>query len=414
MLKRISCLGLALGGLLSVVGCLGGDEVVTGTASQNATGPAALTTDASSYNTTVPIVVSWSGMPTNSTDWIDIAPSGSPLTTVTRWVYTGGTASGTHSFEGPASGTYVIRGFENDSYTLDGESDPFTVGTTGAAALSFDTTSYFIDQNIVVSWSGLPGNAKDWITIAPVGSSDAVTTTWQYTGGGTSGSMTFTNGIWTSGYPSGSYTARAFINDTFTKVGEIATGVQMGATVTTDTSSYAQYGTITVNWTNLDGAANDWIALAPQGSDQSNVTIWKYTGGGNNGSVTFNPGLSSTGNYVARAFEKDNYILAGTSPTFAVTSAGAGVTVTTDASTYALGAPVTVTWAGMPTNNNDWIAIAPASSSDTTVTRWVYTHGVSNGSFTFEGPPTATTYVARAFLNDTYAKLAQSASFVVQ
>jgi len=38
---------------------------------------------------------------------------------------------------------------------------------------------------------------------------------------------------------------------------------------------------------------------------------------------------------------------------------------------------------------------------------------LASGSFTFEGPGSAGTYVARAFLNDTYIKLGESTAFPV-
>ena len=405
---------LALIGLLSACAVDGGN---TSEATQAAIGPATITTSAATYPFLSSVGVTWSGMPATSGSYIAMAPQGSPNTTITRWTPTGGNASGSTSFEGPpTAGTYVIRGFGADD-SFQGESDPFTVQGAGSATVAPSAATYTMTDPIVINWSGLPGNTTDWIAIAPVGSPDSTTADWLYTGGGTSGTTTFMDGLGPTTYPPGTYVARAFINDTFTKTGESApftVTLQGGVTVTTNASSYTVNQSITVTWTGMPGNMNDWIAIAPSQSQTiSNPTLWVYTNGQVNGQFTFNGGITTQGSYVARAFENDQYILLAQSAAFTVGAVSA-VTITTDAATYAVGAPVTVTWSGAPTNALDWVAISPQGSSDTTVTRWVYTGGAGAGSFAFEGPPGAGTYVARFYVSDSYTKVAESAPFTVQ
>lgn len=88
-------------------------------------------------------------------------------------------------------------------------------------------------------------------------------------------------------------------------------------------------------------------------------------------------------------------------------------TVGTDSTAYVPSQSITVSWSGLPGNAHDWIAYAPASSSDTTVTRWMYTGGSTSGSATLEGTATAGVYVVRAYLDNSYAKLAEGSSFTV-
>lgn len=380
-----------------------------------AIGPATITTDAASYNYAQPITITWSGLNGNASDWIAIAPQGSALTVVTRWKSTGGTASGNTTIAGPnTGGTYVARAFDAGTYTLMGESDPFTVMDPGStmATLTLNQPAYAMTDPITVNWVGLPGNALDWISIAPQGFPIDDQADWLYTGGGTSGSITFTDGLAPTGFPPGLYVARAYLNDTFTLVGESAP-FAIGGAVTTNKSSYITNEPITVNWTNLPGNAQDWIALAPSGSSLTTVTRWVYTGGAVTGMTTFAFGLSAPGDYVARAFANNTYSLVGESAPFTVTTAAA-VTVTTNAATYTLGQYITVSFTGLPGNATDWISIAPAGSSDTTVTRWKYSGGTSNGSVLLEGPVSPGMYVARAYQNNTYVKLGESLVFVVQ
>jgi hypothetical protein len=406
---------LALVGLL-VSGCAI-DSIDTSSNSQAAIGPATITTDASSYTFLTNHTITWAGMPgMSANEYIAIAPQGSPNTSITRWRVTGGGASGMMTLEAvPTAGTYVVRGFGADD-SFQGESDPFTVGAAGMATVNSASATYLMTDPIVINWSGMPGNTDDWISIAPQGSADALTTDWLYTNGGTSGTTTFMDGLLPTNYPPGPYVARAFINDSFVKVGESPVFTVMlnggGATVTTNAASYSIQQAITVTWSGLPGNQFDWIALAPNGSQTTTVLHYVYTNGQAAGMTTFAAGLGSPGSYVARAFENNTYNILGQSAPFMVNAVG-GVTVTTNAAAYTLGQPVTVTWMGAPGNANDWVAISPAGSSATTVTRWVYTGGAANGSFAFEGPPGAGMYEARVYLNDSYTVIGTSATFTV-
>lgn len=407
--------------LLAVVGLIAGcasDPGDTGETTQAAIGPAAITTNAATYTLLTPVQVTWSAMPgASASEWIALAPQGSPNTTITRWRVTGGGASGSMTLEGPPTGgTYVARGFGADD-SFQGESDPFVVQGAGTATVAPGAAMYTMTDPITINWSGMPGNTTDWISIAPVGSPDSTTADWLYTGGGTSGATTFVDGLAPTTWPPGTYVARAFINDSAVKIGESApfTVAIVGgaATVTTNASSYSVQQSITVTWSGLPGNQHDWIALVPSQSQTiSNPTRWVYTNGQAAGSFAFD-GIANAGTYVARAFENDSYTLLAQSAVFTV-NAVVGTTITTNATTYTLGQPVTVSWTNAPTNASDWVSIAPAGSSDVVVTRWAYSGGVANGSRVFEGPLATGNYVARFYVNDSYAKVAESVTFSVQ
>lgn len=86
--------------------------------------------------------------------------------------------------------------------------------------------------------------------------------------------------------------------------------------------------------------------------------------------------------------------------------------VSTNLQAYSAGQEIDVTWSGLPGNDHDWVAYAPAGSPPTTVTRWSYAGGRALGLANFQGA-TPGVYVARTFLNDSYMQLAESPAFTV-
>jgi hypothetical protein len=89
-----------------------------------------------------------------------------------------------------------------------------------------------------------------------------------------------------------------------------------------------------------------------------------------------------------------------------------GETISTDQASYALGATITVTYAGMPGNAHDWIGLAPANSPNTTYVDYVFTNGQTSGTATFT-VATPGAYVVRGYQFNTYNILAESTFFSV-
>lgn len=211
---------------------------------------------------------------------------------------------------------------------------------THAAAqnLTLDNSSYAEGQNITASWSNGPGDGHDWIGIYPNGVTpgNQSASEWLYIGGTQTGkqkgpkngSVTFSN----PGLTSGTYSAYYLSNDTYTVLsGPVNFNVTQGGqgndpAITTSKSSYAYGETITVNFSNGPGNANDWIGLYNPGvtpAQGSPSLKWQYTGGATSGSVSFaNSGLQP-GNYVAYFLENDGYNVLDGPLSFSVTG-GAG------------------------------------------------------------------------------------------
>jgi hypothetical protein len=224
-----------------------------------------------------------------------------------------------------------------------------------------------------------------------------------FTNGQQSGTATFTTPA------AGSYVARAFPNNTFALLAESATFAVAAATppsVATDKLSYAPGSTITVTYGALPGNLQDWIALAPAGSPNTSYVAYVFTNGQQSGTATF--AAPAAGSYVARAFPNNTFALLAQGPAFSVGTATA--TVTTDRTDYKVGATVTVTYAGLPGNLQDWVALAPAGSANSSYVNYVFTNGQQSGTATFPAPAEGS-YVARAFVNNTFTRVAQSGTF---
>ena len=65
------------------------------------------------------------------------------------------------------------------------------VRTENPAFVQSSSQDYAANEAIVINYSGLPGNATDWITLSPRGSREDQYGEWFYTRGARSGSMTF-------------------------------------------------------------------------------------------------------------------------------------------------------------------------------------------------------------------------------
>jgi hypothetical protein len=355
-----------------------------------------LTTDQATYAVGARITVTYSGLPGNQQDWIAIAPEGSAATSYVAYVFTNGQQSGTATFTAPAAGSYVARAFPNNTFALLAESAPF-----GVPGVSVDRTSYAPGSTITVTYAGLPGDLQDWIAIAPAGAATTSYVAYVFTNGQQSGTATFTAPA------AGSYVVRAFPNNTFALLAESA---PFGVTsVSTDATSYALGARITVSYAGLPGNLQDWIAIAPAGAPTTSYVAYVFTNGQKSGTATF--AAPAAGSYVARAFPDNTFVLVAESPTFVVAAATAP-TVATDKSSYAAGSTITVTYAGLPGNLQDWIALAPAGSANTSYVAYVFTNGQKSGAATF-ATPAAGSYVARALVNNTFTRAAESATFAV-
>ncbi len=392
--------------LLSTIGC-GGDGAGTGETQtvRSALDPSvSVSVGQASYAVGAIVTVTYAGLPGNADDWIALAPAGSPNTTYRAYLFTNGQTSGTASIVAPAGGTYVARAFPHNTFALLAESTPFELVTP---TVGTDQPSYAPGSIITVSYSGLPGYSNDWIALAPAGSPNTTYLAYVFTNGQTNGTASFTAPV-----AGGSFVIRAFPKNTFTLLTESAPITVGTASVTpsvsTDASSYIYGGEITVTYSGLPGNPQDMLVLTTPGAANSAYVASVFTNGQASGTATFTA-PTDQGAYVVRAFPNNTFDLLAESQPISILN---GVTVSVDQASYAVGAMVNVSYAGMPGNANDWIALAAVGAANTSYVAYVFTNGQTSGTASITAPA-AGMYVARAFPRNTFALMAESNAFNV-
>jgi hypothetical protein len=183
--------------------------------------------------------------------------------------------------------------------------------------------NYLPEDPIVVSFSGGPGNTKDWIGIYPdgvtPGSQDS--TRWNYVDGTQSGNFGLREGSvrFPTGLSFGGVWKAFFLkNDGYEVLAETSfTVLDPGSPlVHVGSRSYPVGTAISVTFTNGPANPKDWIGIYPTGvtPGSQNSTRWNYvdgTQGGTTGvgagSIKFAGGLNVPGDYVAFLLRDDGY-----------------------------------------------------------------------------------------------------------
>ncbi|HKO95235.1 MAG TPA: Ca2+-dependent phosphoinositide-specific phospholipase C [Polyangiaceae bacterium] len=264
--------------------------------------------------------------------------------------------------------------------------------------------NYSFGETMQVHFANLPGNARDWITYVPDGAASRTEEHWKYTGGAVTGSLELL------APPAGRYRLRAYRDDGEELIVE-SPAFDVAPTPASLAAAHPSYFpgmTITAQFSALPGHDTDWIALVPQGATVTANSSWQYTSGVTTGSIDF-LGLFPPGQYRLQAFVQDTQTLLLESAPFQVLPSPALVSPTR--SSFAANDTISATFASFPGNDRDWIALIPGCSADTPAQAWQYTGGASAGTATFDGPFPPGTYCFRAFANDSFFKLTESAPF---
>ena len=199
------------------------------------------------------------------------------------------------------------------------------------------------------------------------------------------------------------------------------------ATIALSATSVAAGAAVTATIANGPGNAGEWVGLHGATVADGTYVDWKYLNGTRTRPVAGMTGAAVTftmpatpGTYNVRFFLNDSWVKLATSATITVTPPPPP-TITLSATTIVSGATVTATIANGPGNAGDWLGLLGASAADGTYVDWKYLNGtrIRPGSGTtgaavaFTMPATPGTYNVRFFLNDSWAKLATSATITV-
>jgi len=194
------------------------------------TPPATLTIAAGSAAT---IVVS--NGPGNATDWIGLYAAGSSDTSLVDWRYLSGTtappatgaSAATLTWPMPVTaGDYELRLFANNTYQRIATSAVVTV-TPATTQLTINgtappaTATVVVGPIVSVGVTNGPGNATDWVALAPAGAADTTYVDWRYLNGATTppttGVSSATLAFQTPATP-GAYEVRFFVDNTFQRL----------------------------------------------------------------------------------------------------------------------------------------------------------------------------------------------------
>ncbi|MDB4789910.1 hypothetical protein OAG66_00955, partial [bacterium] len=111
------------------------------------------------------VVISFSGGPGNAKDWVGIYKEGQTPGDVSsaQWTYVDGETSGTLGFDPLPLGKYEAYLFLNDDYEILASGSFEVSEEQDETVLSLSKAEYEEGEVIEVSFSGGPGNAKDWL-----------------------------------------------------------------------------------------------------------------------------------------------------------------------------------------------------------------------------------------------------------
>ena len=170
-----------------------------------------LKTDKESYSTENIISIDFENMSGHLKDWIAIYPqkSNNDWKNVLAWKYTEGKKNAKVSFDALAEGDYEVRAFFKNSYKLESKHFFSVKAINSKVKLSMKKNSYFKDEEIVIDFSNMSGDKKDWLGIYKKSESNEWKNIlhWHYTAGLKEGTMKF------EALEIGSYEVRAFFKD---------------------------------------------------------------------------------------------------------------------------------------------------------------------------------------------------------
>ena len=139
-----------------------------------------------------------------------------------------------------------------------------------------------VGEKIVVRFSGMPGNATDWITLVPATAPATQYAQWFYLGGRHDGTVEFT------GMPLGNYEVRAYLSwpdGGYNILARLPIRVELAPerdsepfTILQDTVFLGQ--DVSIELTPRSDGTSDWVTLVPAEAAYSTFRQWAFRGNG--------------------------------------------------------------------------------------------------------------------------------------
>ncbi len=193
--------------------------------------------------------------------------------------------------------------------------------------LGLSRYNFKVDEKITVLFDRSSGTKKDWIGLYQLGAEapETPSISWWYCDGTKAGNSIIKKGqvIFDDGLPvPGDYEARLYSNDGYELLSSIGFSVSERPTISPSKDSFDFKEKITVNFTNPNPTALDWVGIYNPGDEAPTIPsiIWLYTDGtkiGNKpiqkGQLSFDAAVLTEGKYEMRLFGNDGYQLLASS-----------------------------------------------------------------------------------------------------
>lgn len=272
----------------------------------------------------------------------------------------------------------------------------------GAARAVLRQTSYPAGKPIPVRVEGMPGADNDMVSIALAGSSEDSDIRYEYMRGKKSADI-----VLRAIMKPGNYEVRLFFGSDLGSGRKDKIRFRAPLTITPaapvtlkmESQRITEGAPLRITYDGMPGNKKDWIATARADGGDDNYISYKYTDGAASG-VADMPPFVKPGQYEIRAYFDDltsDKTVQARIPVEVIPAPP--VQLSLDAASYLPGAQIAVTFADMPGNAKDWLALA--RRGDDGYLTYTYLGGKTSGIATIRAPDEAGAYEIRGYFDDT-------------
>lgn len=346
-----------------------------------------------------PVTIRFAGLPGNDTDMITVAEASMGPGEYKRYAYTKGKAGGTVTLAPVMQpGAYEIRLYFANAT---GENTVIRslaveVPERAAPGLTLNTNPVAEGERIEAGFTGMPGNDRDYITLARPDMGPGEYVSYAYTKGKTDGSVELAPVS-----EAGEYELRALYDDTAgdavvqaTLPITIGPAGEVSIALDGDRTELGDAEPIRVRFSGFPGNRGDYVAIAYATAEPGAYEVYKSTGGKKDGEIVFEP-LGQVGDFEIRAFFDGDKTIRGR--LFVSFFESPAPTMAPDKGDYLPGERIVVSILSFPGNQDDSIAIAAAGAPGDEVVSSAKTRGQGNGKVNLTAPNEPGAYELRAF-----------------
>lgn len=353
-----------------------------------------ITIDASSYKQT-------------DSSWVGFYKSGTEDNQYYGYSYIKDLTNGRYTVIAPKEiGLYEFRFFKDGGYVKVGTSDVVQV-IQYTPSLTTDKSTYLPNDTITVTYSNASIIDGAWIGFFGESAQDNAYSSYEYTGGKPSGTMTVTAPSQT-----GKYQFRIFLDGAYTKIGEspIITVGEFTPTLTPSKLNALVGETLSVSFSNASTLSGAWVGLYKYGEIDTAYIEYKYTDSKLEGNLEFAM-PTAAGTYEFRIFKDSGYTKIATSPLIIVDEFKP--TITPSKLNALVGETLSISFSNASTLSNAWIGLYKSGADDKAYVSYKYTDNKVAGNLEFVMPNEVGNYEFRIFKDSGYTRIGVSSQIVL-